>query len=98
MNKKVTGKARGHMQDAAEAWLKNNDPNYAEQKKSWQTPATDALVRERGPHESMRDLTPINFSEKDGNYRRAPKSGERSGFSFDGVNSYEEDFEDEGEQ
>lgn len=44
-NKKVSGKARGARQDAAEAWLVANDPDYAEQKKKWTAPTTDILSR-----------------------------------------------------
>ncbi len=44
-NKTVSGKARGMKRDPAEAWLMQNDPDYAEQKKGWTAPATDVLSR-----------------------------------------------------
>ena len=98
MNKKVTGRSQGALQDAAEKWLSDNDPDYAEQKRKWQTPTTDALVRDRRPHSSMEELTEIDPAAHDGNYRKYPKSGHFVGHKLENENPYEEDFEDEGER
>ena len=59
-------KGRDRERDPAEEWLANNDPNYAEQKKSWQTPSTDALARDRTKHATLKDLLPVG----PGLYRR----------------------------
>lgn len=66
---------RDRKRDAGEKWLFENDPDYAEQKKKWQTPSTDALARDRIVHQSMRELTPLRPGAKDGNYRKYPKTG-----------------------
>lgn len=71
---KVTGREKER--DAAEAWLANNDPDYAETKKSWQTPSTDALARDRREHRTLRDLQSVG-NPGDGNYRKPPTDGPR---------------------
>jgi len=73
--KKVTGKAQGALVDKTEAWLKANDPDYQKSKKGWITPTTDALVRDKSIHPTLKELTPIDPGAKDGNYRKYPKSG-----------------------
>lgn len=76
---KITGREREI--DSAEKWLAENDPDYANQKRNWQTPSTDALARDRNEHHSMRDLQ--NMGEPgDGNYRRVPMAGPSIGREF----------------
>lgn len=60
----ITGRDRER--DATEKWLVENDPDYKEQKKKWQTPSTDALARDRTKHSTMKDLVLIG----PGNYRK----------------------------
>jgi len=80
-NKKVSGKARGMKQDAAEKWLLENDPEYAERKRSWTPRTTDALsvaLSERNaPHSSLKDWEPAidESGERTGNYRRKQTNG-----------------------
>ena len=73
VEKRIT--KRDRERDAAEKWLSENDPDYAEQKKKWQTPSTDALARDRVVHQSMNELTPLKSDARDGNYRKYPKTG-----------------------
>ena len=95
---KTSGKARGHEQDAAEKWLAENDPEYAQRKKDWQSPATDALARERRIHKDFREITPVNAGTNDGGYRKYPKSGNHYvGHSFENDSAVESDVEDEQE-
>lgn len=71
--------------DAAEKWLKKNDPNYA--RRDWCTPQTDALEHQSSKakiHGSIQDLVSLNSEDAtripgahgiprvvgDGNYRR----------------------------
>lgn len=42
----VTGAAREHREDDAERWLARNDPSYAETRREWQQPCTDAIARQ----------------------------------------------------
>lgn len=58
-NKRRPG-ARAHQRglgDAAENWLRENDPEYETQKRAWQTPATDALARPCVPFEFQNETT-----------------------------------------
>ena len=55
--------------DAAEKWLSENDPDYAEQKKKWQTPSTDVLARDKKAHPTLKDMVPLN-PRNHGNYRK----------------------------
>lgn len=41
----VTGAARDHRNDDAERWLSRSDPTYAETRRQWQQPRTDAVAR-----------------------------------------------------
>lgn len=70
VNKKVSGKAQGAKIDPAEAWLAANDPDYAEQKKKWTAPTTDALSRINSEinetHHTLQDSQDMG----DGNYRQ----------------------------
>ncbi len=66
---------REREQDAAEKWLSENDPEYVQQKKKWQTPSTDVLARDRMIHQSMKELTALKSGARDGNYRKYPKTG-----------------------
>lgn len=70
--KKVSGKAQGARQDEAEKWLAENDPDYAEQKKKWTAPTTDALARVHSElnkeHRMFKDFDPVPGQE--GNYAR----------------------------
>ncbi len=93
--KKITRRERE--QDAAEAWLAKNDPEYSEQKKNWQTPSTDALARDREKHQSMKDISPTNPGADDGNYRKYPKSGHVVGRKFENELAIESDVENESE-
>lgn len=94
MNKnKVTGRER--MQDAAEAWLAKNDPDYVTEKKKWQTPSTDALARDREKHHSMKESSPINPGADDGNYRKYPKSGHAVGRKFENELAIESNIDEE---
>ena len=54
---------REREQDATEKWLSENDPEYAEQKKNWQTPSTDALARENSRHSSLADLKELEIGK-----------------------------------
>ena len=75
----ITGRERER--DEAEKWLVENDPDYAESKKKWQTPSTDALARDRGTHPSLQDLTPLT-PRADGNYYRRHAHSEQADGSF----------------
>ena len=77
--------------DAAESWLAKNDPNYATEKKKWQTPSTDALARDRETHKSIKELSPLNPGADDGNYRKYPKSGHLTGRKFENQIAIESD-------
>lgn len=70
--KEVTGRARGARMDAAEKWLSEHDPQYAQNRRSWQTPTTDALAHALSdlnePHPTLADLEPVPGGN--GNYRR----------------------------
>lgn len=70
--KKITGRERER--DAAEEWLLKNDPEYATRRRSWQTPSTDALARDREEHPTLRELQSLGIPG-DGNYRRFPNDG-----------------------
>jgi hypothetical protein len=55
-------KSSGRQVDAAEQWLRDNDPEYASRSQTWRTPRTDALERQadgQRPHDSLADLTPV---------------------------------------
>ncbi|MCH8839775.1 MAG: hypothetical protein IH831_03700 [Planctomycetes bacterium] len=67
----ITGRERE--QDAAEAWLAENDPEYGERKKNGQTSATDALARSRSRHVSLTEVKEITPGKRDGNYIKRPK-------------------------
>jgi hypothetical protein len=81
---KISGKAQGEQRDAAEAWLRANDLNYAQSKRGWIAPTTDALIRTfsevNKPHPSMDDIDEM-FPKGSGAYRRR-------------VHLYNENFED----
>lgn len=97
-DKNDTGSRRARLADAAEKWLAENDPEYAERKKEWQSPATDALSRERRIHKDFREITPVNAGTNDGGYRKYPKSGNHYvGHSFENDSAVESDVEDEQE-
>jgi len=55
--------------DSTEKWLSENDPDYAKQKKKWQTPSTDALARDRKTHHTFKEADPTG-KPGDGNYRK----------------------------
>ncbi len=66
--------------DAAEKWLSENDPDYAEQKKAWQTPSTDVLARDKKIHSTLKDMVPLT-PRNHGNYRKKV-TGDESGEPF----------------
>lgn len=72
-DKKVSGAARGELRDAAEQWLRDNDPHYASSKRAWMAPTTDALSRALSdinqPHDSLNDLHET-VPHRTGAYRR----------------------------
>lgn len=95
MSEKVTGKSQGHLQDEAEKWLAENDPDYANQKRKWVSPTTDALTRDRRLHRTLRESTPVNPGKDDGSYRKYPKSSNHYvGHSFENDSAIESDVED----
>lgn len=61
----------GRLDDAAEQWLKQNDPEYAEQKAGWIVSETDALARSDEIHPTLLGLQAVG-AVGDGNYRRGP--------------------------
>ena len=69
----VSGRGRGHLRDAAEKWLAENDPDYHKNKRLWQQPSSEALARNRKEHKSLEDLEDMGA----GSYRRPnrPKRG-----------------------
>lgn len=76
MTKRVKPSAQGARDDAAEQWLRANDPNYAQSKRGWLAPASDALARARSEtneiHPSIEDLSE-SVPKGDGAYRRVPR-------------------------
>ena len=67
----------GRRSDAAEEWLRANDPNYASNKRKWVAPKTDALskiLRGERQHHTLEGL--IETPDKSGNYMR-PRNPER---------------------
>ena len=81
MTKRISGQARGHLDDAAEQWLKANDPAYSKSKRGWQVPSSDMLARAldetNEAHPTLEDLREIPSTEGDGNYqRRVPPNEE----------------------
>lgn len=64
--------------DAAEAWLAENDPEYAKNKRSWQSPSTDALERDRSEPAEFKELQPIGKTGR-GGYRKLPRNHNRHG-------------------
>ncbi len=90
-NKKVSGKAQGAKVDAAEEWLAENDPDYAEQKKKWQIPTTDALARDRSVHSTLRDLVPIEPREDGNYYRRRSNAEEERPFEYSDTSNKTDD-------
>lgn len=85
MTKRVSGKARGHKVDEAEAWLAQHDPEYAQRKKSWQAPSTDVLSRVNSEanevHGSLEPLVPFEPRTGGNYYRRRPNA--EAGTTFD---------------
>lgn len=69
---KVTGRERER--DDAEAWLARNDPEYKKTRRSWQTPSTDALARDRSEDPALHELQKVG-EPGDGNYRRPSNDG-----------------------
>lgn len=89
MTKRVSGQTQGDLRDAAEKWLRNNDPEYAP--RNWVTPSVDALPRAlhptNAPHPSLDDIYEV-VPKGEGNYRRRSHltddgSGVRIEFWFD---------------
>jgi hypothetical protein len=67
---RVNPHAQGQVEDAAETWLRQNDPFYASKKRGWVAPTTDALSRvlsDTGPHSTLADLRSLGG----GNYGRS---------------------------
>ena len=67
--KKDKIKGRDQQQDAAEKWLSDNDPDYANTKKGWETPSTDALARSRVVHSTLEEVDEMQ-PRGSGNYHR----------------------------
>lgn len=69
---KITGRER--VEDAAEKWLRENDPDYKHRKRGWQSPSTDALARDRDEHVTLRHKSALRPGHDDGGYRSYPKT------------------------
>ena len=67
IRKRITGQDRNR--DKTEQWLSENDPEYVEQKKKWQTPSTDALARNRTEHHFFKENDSTGMPGE-GNYRK----------------------------
>lgn len=92
--KQITGRERER--DAAEAWLEKNDPEYGKQKKSWQTPSTDALARDRTRHPSLKEIKEVAPGKHDGNYIRRPKgAGASRNHSMENETAIESDVDND---
>lgn len=73
---RVNPHAQGRIDDPAEAWLRQNDPHYASNKRKWIAPTTDALSRaiaDPGPHPSLEGLRPL--PQGGGGYSRSRSGG-----------------------
>lgn len=85
MSDRKIGDRRGRVSDAAEKWLRENDPEYKATHRTWHTPSTDALARDFDTHETLKDLSQIE-PRSQGNYRRRAANAEASeGFEYSDV-------------
>ncbi len=73
MTKRVKPSAQGTIDDAAERWLRDNDPCYTTSKRNWIAPSTDALSKARSEtneiHTTLENLAET-LPARQGHYRR----------------------------
>ena len=74
------GNLQGRKQDLTEKWLAENDPDYKQRRRGWQTPSTDALAQKPEIHPTLADLTPIE-PRNTGNYFRRRRPVEPEDYS-----------------
>lgn len=88
--KPVRISSRERSRDAAEAWLAKNDPQYADTRKRWQTPSTDALASfhsERNiAHPSLEDHRRMDLL--DGDPQRVLIGGDKYTLGVTGEGNY----------